>query len=100
MPCLPRTQRGLAKLEFAVSVAVIGVLVALALGALSRLQLLGDEAQRLTRTSLQATASAVQAAMQTTPQTTPQTAPCADLSSPTPQPGTAASTPIPPRSCP
>jgi Tfp pilus assembly protein FimT len=94
MPCPRRPQRGLAKLEFAVSVAVIGVLVTLALGALSRLQLLGDEALRLTTASLQATASAVQLTRCTNHQ----------VSLSTPQPGTAASALLPrsgpPRSCP
>ena len=89
----PPAQRGVAKLEFAITVAVIGVLVALALGALSRLQLLGDEAVRLSTASLQSSASAVQQARCGSP-----------VSSPTPQPGTAASPllprSVPPRSCP
>ena len=82
----PPHQHGLAQLEFALSVAVIGVLIALALMALSRLQLLGDEAVRLTQASAQATASAVQMAR------------CAEVLVPTP-PGTAASIPTSPRSC-
>jgi hypothetical protein len=77
-----------AKLEFAVSVAVIGTLVALALGALSRLQLLGDEALRLTTASQQSTASAVQLTRCTN-----------QVPLSTPQPGTAAS-PLLPRSVP
>jgi hypothetical protein len=79
-----------AKLEFAVSVAVTSVLVALALGALSRLQVLGDEAVRLTTASQQSTASAAQLTHCTNHQV--------PLS--TPQPGTAASALVPSRSCP
>jgi hypothetical protein len=70
-------------------VAVSSALIALALGALSRMQLLSDEALRLTTASQQATASAVRLTRCTT-----------EVSPPTPQPGTAASHPVPPRSCP
>ena len=77
----------MARLEFAITVAVTGVLIALALGALSRLQLLGDEARRLTLAAEQAAASAV------------LTARCAQVSPPT-RPGTAAAFPTPARSCP
>jgi hypothetical protein len=83
----PLRPHGMAQLEFALSVAAIGVLIALALAALSRLQLLGNEAVRLTQASAQATASAVQMAR------------CAEVLVPTPQ-GTAASIPTTPRSCP
>ena len=58
---LPRRPHGLALLEFALGVAVAGVLLALALNALSGLQLLGDEARRVTLASKQAAASSTQA---------------------------------------
>ena len=95
----------MAQLEFALSVAVAGVLIALALTALSNMQVLGDEAVRVTQASLQATASAAQQAQcALTPDAPASTASCAPScpteSLTTPQPGTAASTPIRPRSCP
>ena len=93
---MPPRQHGMAQLEFALAVAVAGVLIALALTALSNMQVLGDEAVRVTQASLQATASAAQQAQCAL---TPE-APAPTESPTTPQPGTAASIPIRPRSCP
>jgi hypothetical protein len=56
----PRRLQGLALLEFALGMAVAGVLITLALGALSHLQLLGDEARRVTIANNQAAASSTQ----------------------------------------
>jgi hypothetical protein len=92
----PLRQHGLAKLEFALSVAVAGVLITLALTALSNMQVLGDAAVRVTQASQQ---SAAAAARQAQCALTPG-APAPTESLTTPQPGTAASTPIRPRSCP
>ena len=86
----------MAQLEFALSVAVAGVLIALALTALSNVQVLGDAAVRVTQASQQAAASAAwQAQCAMTPD-----APAPTELFTTPQPGTAASSPIRPRSCP
>ncbi len=96
----PPRQRGLARLEFALSVAAASVLIALALSALSRVQVLGDEAVRVTQASQQAAASAAwQAQCALTPDA-PAIAPTSTEFPTTPQPGTAASSPIHPRSCP
>jgi Tfp pilus assembly protein PilX len=81
----------MAKLEFALTAATVGVLITLALAALSRLQLLGDAARRVSLASEQSAASAARTAL--------QAAPCAPVSLPTQQPGTAASPPVSPRSC-
>lgn len=81
----------MAKLEFALAAATLGVLITLALAALSRLQLLGDEASRVSLAAEHSAASAAQTAL--------QAAPCAPVPAPTQQPGTAASPPVSPRSC-
>ena len=97
----------MAQLEFALAVAVAGVLIALALGALSNMQVLGDEAVRVTQASQQAAEAASRQAQCALTPNAPDApasaagcAPCPTESLTTPQPGTAASTPIRPRSCP
>jgi Tfp pilus assembly protein PilX len=93
MPPRRRAQRGLARLEFALAVAASGVLITLALTALSDLQLLGDAARRVSLSTEQSAASAAQTAL--------RSAPCAHPVSPsTPQQGTAASPSASLRSCP
>ena len=82
------TELGHARLEFALTVAVTGVLITLALGALTRLQELGNEARRVTDSSQRAAASAV---MQVH---------CLDFPPATPKPGTAPSPDHLARSCP
>jgi hypothetical protein len=81
----------MAKLEFALSAATVGVLITLALGALSRLQGVGDAARRVSLAAEQSGASAARTAL--------QAAPCTPVPESTQQPGTAASPPVFPRSC-
>ena len=97
-------QLGHARLEFALTVAVTGVLITLALGALTRLQELGNEARRVSDSSQHAAASAAMQArcqMQANSQA-PATdcPPCPDFPPATPKPGTAPSQALPARSCP
>ena len=98
-------QRGLARLEFALTVLVAAVLVALALAAVSHLQVAGDEARRVTVAAQQRSASALIQARCQIPRTyaaPPDCPPCppspvspADTS----KPGTAPSADTHPLSC-
>jgi hypothetical protein len=90
----PRALRGTAQLEFALTVAASGVLIALALWALADLKILGDAARQVSLASEQSAASAAQTALQAQP-----SAPCAPVPPSTPQPGTAASHSASLRSC-
>ena len=99
------TQLGHARLEFALTVAVTGVLITLALGALTRLQELGNEARRVTDSSQHAAASAVMQAHCQMPASSQASAtdcppPCPDFPPATPKPGTAPSPDHLARSCP
>ena len=105
MSSLPRRPHGLALLEFALGVAVAAVLLALALGSVSRLKLLGDEARRVSIASQQAAASATRLLQCELPRgassAPPGCPPCAPVSPVMPPPsGTAASTPSLSHSCP
>ncbi len=104
MKPLQRRQRGLAPLEFALGVAVAGVLITLALNALGPLKWLGDEARRVTIASNQAAASSthmLHCELAPPGRSVPaDCAPCAPVPSLMPTPGTAASTFPPSRSCP
>jgi hypothetical protein len=101
--CLPH-RRGLAKLEFALTVGVSSTIVALALATLSDLQIAGNEARRITVAAQQAAASAVHDAHCLMPHNESAPAgdcpPCPTFPSATPKPGTAPSPIFPDRSCP
>jgi Tfp pilus assembly protein PilX len=101
----PHRLRGTAQLEFALGVAVACAVLALALTALTRLQSLGHEAQRVSQANEQAAASAVrQAHCELVPDGTtplaPDCQPCPIPKSATLPSGTAASASVPSRSCP
>jgi hypothetical protein len=102
-PRRPRP-RGLARLEFALTVLVCSLVAAFSLGAVSRMQSLGRDAQRLTQDAQQASASAVSRVRCELAQAgrgnPADCNPCPISNATMPEPGTAASTSNPPRSCP